>query len=84
VVCAGIHMSDIPLFPCSLLRGQITVRSVDNLTRRHGEEFLTLPPRVPVRTEVQTFSLVETNETLRRLRGGRSAARPSSSSTAGV
>jgi propanol-preferring alcohol dehydrogenase len=70
VVCAGIHMSDIPAFPYHLLWGERTVRSVANLTRRDGEEFLTLAPRVPVRTEVQTFSLVEANDALKRLRSG--------------
>ncbi len=70
VVCAGIHMSDIPSFPYRLLWGERTVRSVANLTRRDGEEFLALAPRVPVRTEVQTFPLAEANEALRRLREG--------------
>ncbi len=70
VVCAGIHMSDIPSFPYRLLWGERTVRSVANLTRSDGEEFLALAPRVPVRTEVQTFPLAEANEALRRLRGG--------------
>src|SRR5262249_7794032 len=59
VVCAGIHMSDIPAFPYDLLWGERTVRSVANLTRRDGEEFLALAPRVPVRTEVETFPLGE-------------------------
>jgi propanol-preferring alcohol dehydrogenase len=71
VVCAGIHMSDIPSFPYHILWGERTVRSVANLTRRDGEEFLALAPRVPVRTEVQTFPLAEANEALERLRGGR-------------
>jgi propanol-preferring alcohol dehydrogenase len=71
VVCAGIHMSDIPAFPYYLLWGERVVRSVANLTRRDGEEFLALAPRVPVRTEVETFSLAEGNEALRRLRDGR-------------
>jgi propanol-preferring alcohol dehydrogenase len=70
VVCAGIHMSDIPTFPYRLLWGERTVRSVANLTRRDGEEFLALAPRVPVRAEVQTFPLAEANEALRRLRAG--------------
>jgi propanol-preferring alcohol dehydrogenase len=70
VVCAGIHMSDIPSFPYHLLWGERVVRSVANLTRRDGEEFLALAPRVPVRTEVQTFPLREANEALRRLREG--------------
>jgi len=71
VVCGGIHMSDIPSFPYSLLWGERTVRSVANLTRRDGEEFLAMAPQVPVRTEVQPFPLREANEALARLRGGR-------------
>ena len=70
VVCGGIHMSAIPSFPYHLLWGERTVRSVANLTRRDGEEFLALAPRVPVRTEVQTFPLSEANEALNRLRRG--------------
>ena len=70
VVCAGIHMSDIPAFPYRILWGERVVRSVANLTRRDGEEFLALAPRVPVRTEVQTFPLKEANEALARLRAG--------------
>jgi propanol-preferring alcohol dehydrogenase len=70
VVCAGIHMSDIPSFPYRLLWGERSVRSVANLTRRDGEEFLDLAPRVPVRTEVQTFPLAEANDALQRLRRG--------------
>jgi propanol-preferring alcohol dehydrogenase len=71
VVCAGIHMSDIPSFPYSLLWEERTVRSVANLTRRDGEEFLALAPRVPVRAEVETFALAEANEALTRLCTGR-------------
>ena len=71
VVCAGIHMSDIPPFPYDLLWGERVVRSVANLTRRDGEEFLTLAPRVPVRTEVETYPLEQANEALDRLRAGR-------------
>ena len=71
VVCAGIHMSDIPSFPYEILWGERSVRSVANLTRRDGEEFLALAPEVPVRTEVATFSLEEANEGLNALRGGR-------------
>jgi propanol-preferring alcohol dehydrogenase len=70
VVCAGIHMSDIPSFPYELLWEERSVRSVANLTRRDGEEFLALAPRVPVRTEVEEFPLEEANEALDRLRGG--------------
>jgi propanol-preferring alcohol dehydrogenase len=71
VVCAGIHMSDIPAFPYELLWGERVVRSVANLTRRDGEEFLALAPRVPVRTEVEAFPLEQANEALARLRDGR-------------
>jgi alcohol dehydrogenase, propanol-preferring len=70
VVCAGIHMSDIPSFPYRLLWEERTLRSVANLTRDDGERFLALAPRVPVRTEVETFPLSEANEALRRLRSG--------------
>jgi propanol-preferring alcohol dehydrogenase len=71
VVCAGIHMSDIPAFPYRLLWGERTVRSVANLTRADGEAFLALAPQVPVRTSVETFPLAEANEALQRLRTGR-------------
>ena len=70
VVSGGIHMSDIPSFPCDLLWGERVVRSVANLTRADGEEFLELAPRVPVKTAVQTFPLEEANEALNRLRRG--------------
>jgi alcohol dehydrogenase, propanol-preferring len=70
VVCAGIHMSDIPQFPYELLWGERVVRSVANLTRRDGEEFLALAPTIPVRTEVETFPLEQANEALERLRSG--------------
>jgi len=63
-------MSDIPSFPYELLWGERVVRSVANLTRADGEEFLALAPTVPVRTEVATFPLEEANEALGRLRGG--------------
>jgi propanol-preferring alcohol dehydrogenase len=71
VVCAGIHMSDVPSFPYEVLWGERAVRSVANLTRRDGEEFLALAPRVPVRTEVTPFPLEGANETLEALRGGK-------------
>jgi propanol-preferring alcohol dehydrogenase len=71
VVCGGIHMTDIPSFPYHVLWDERTVCSVANLTRRDGEEFLALAPRVPVRTEVETFPLAEANEALRRLRTGK-------------
>ena len=64
-------MSDIPSLPYHLLWGERTVRSVANLTRRDGEEFLALAPQVPVRTEVETFALAGANEALARLRSGR-------------
>jgi propanol-preferring alcohol dehydrogenase len=71
VVCAGIHMSDIPAFPYRLLWGERTVRSVANLTRRDGDEFLQIAPQVPVRTSVEIFPLTEANDALERLRTGR-------------
>jgi propanol-preferring alcohol dehydrogenase len=70
VVCAGIHMSDIPSFSYDLLWGERAVRSVANLTRRDGEEFLELAPKVPVRTETREFELGEANEALQHLRAG--------------
>jgi len=71
VVAAGIHMSDVPAFPYELLWGERAVRSVANLTRADGREFLELAPRVPVRTEVETLPLWQANEALDRLRSGR-------------
>jgi propanol-preferring alcohol dehydrogenase len=71
VVCGGIHMSDIPTFPYAILWGERHIRSVANLTRRDGEEFLALAPQVPVRPKVERFSLSEANEALERLREGR-------------
>jgi len=70
VVCGGIHMSDIPSFPYDILWGERSIRSVANLTRRDGEEFLALAPRVPVRTEVQSYPLEEANRALEDLRRG--------------
>jgi propanol-preferring alcohol dehydrogenase len=70
VVCAGIHMSDIPAFAYELLWGERVVRSVANLTRLDGAEFLALAPKVPVRTEVEVFPLSQANEALARLRDG--------------
>jgi alcohol dehydrogenase, propanol-preferring len=70
VVCAGIHMSDIPSFPYDILWGERVLRSVANLTRRDGEELLSLAPRVPVRTRVEAFPLEEANDALAKLRGG--------------
>jgi alcohol dehydrogenase, propanol-preferring len=71
VVCAGIHMSDIPSFPYADLWGERTIRSVANLTRRDGEEFLALAPRVPLRTTVTTYPLERAPEALEDLRAGR-------------
>jgi alcohol dehydrogenase, propanol-preferring len=71
VVCAGIHMSDIPTFPYEILWGERMLRSVANLTRRDGDEFMTLAPRVPVRTEVAEYRLERANIALDDLRGGR-------------
>lgn len=70
VVCGGIHMSDIPSFPYDILWGERVVRSVANLTRRDGEEFLALAPQVPVATEVNPFPLARANEALDALRRG--------------
>jgi propanol-preferring alcohol dehydrogenase len=70
VVCGGIHMSDIPQLPYELLWGERVLRSVANLTRADGEEFLALAPQVPVRTEVETHPLERANEALGRLRAG--------------
>lgn len=70
VVCGGIHMSDIPAFPYEILWGERVVRSVANLTRQDGSEFLALAPRIPVRTEVEPFALEQANEALDRLRAG--------------
>jgi alcohol dehydrogenase, propanol-preferring len=71
VVCGGIHMSDIPSFPYERLWGERVLRSVANLTRRDGEEFLALAPKVPVRTQVAAYPLGAANEALEDLRRGR-------------
>jgi propanol-preferring alcohol dehydrogenase len=71
VVCAGIHMSDIPSFPYELLWGERVLRSVANLTRRDGKELLALAPQIPVRTTVETFPLAEAERALDSLRSGR-------------
>ncbi|MBI4420981.1 MAG: zinc-dependent alcohol dehydrogenase family protein [Gemmatimonadetes bacterium] len=70
VVCAGIHMSDIPPMPYEVLWGERVVRSVANLTRKDGEEFLMLAPRIPVRTATTPFPLGKANDALARLRRG--------------
>ena len=80
VICAGIHMSDIPSFPYELLWGERAIRSVANLTRADGDEFLALAPTVPVRTEIERFALEDANEALDRLRRRRARGpRPCSS-----
>jgi len=71
VVCGGIHMSDIPSFPYSILWEERILRSVANLTRKDGEDLLALAPRVPVKTEVVEFPLAQANEALACLRDGR-------------
>jgi propanol-preferring alcohol dehydrogenase len=71
VVCAGIHMSDIPSFPYDILWREKVVRSVANLTREDGEEFFSVAPEVPVRTETTAFPLKNANEALDSLRDGR-------------
>lgn len=71
VVCGGIHMSNIPSFPYSILWEERSICSVANLTRRDSAEFMTLAPKVPVRTAVETFALEEANEALARLRNGK-------------
>lgn len=71
VVCGGIHMSDIPSFPYKILWGERAVRSVANLTRQDGEEFLALAPKVPVRTKIVPFPLAQANEALNSLREGK-------------
>lgn len=71
VICAGIHMSDIPSFPYSILWEERVLRSVANLTRQDGEEFLALAPKVPVRTEVHAYPLDTANDALSDLREGR-------------
>jgi alcohol dehydrogenase, propanol-preferring len=71
IVCGGIHMSDIPSFPYVDLWGERTICSVANLTRRDGEEFLELAPRVPVQTQIETFPLEQANTALEQLRSGK-------------
>jgi propanol-preferring alcohol dehydrogenase len=70
VVCGGIHMSDIPSFPYADLWGERVICSVANLTRRDGEEFLEIAPRVPVKTQTETFPLAEANTALEKFRSG--------------
>jgi alcohol dehydrogenase, propanol-preferring len=70
VVCGGIHMSDVPTFPYHLLWEERSVRSVANLTREDGREFMRLAAELPIHTEVERFRLEEANEALARLRQG--------------
>jgi propanol-preferring alcohol dehydrogenase len=70
LVCGGIHMSDVPAMPYSLLWGERSIRSVANLTRRDGVEFLALAARIPVKTQVETFALTDANAALESLRTG--------------
>ena len=70
VICAGIHMSEIPAFPYDILWGERSIRSVANLTRRDGLEFLDLAPRIPIHTEIHRFPLAAANEALQQLRRG--------------
>ena len=70
VVCAGIHMSEIPSFPYEILWGERTLGSVANLTHQDGEEFLSLAPQVPIKVQTEIFSLEEANEALEKLRSG--------------
>jgi propanol-preferring alcohol dehydrogenase len=71
VVSAGIHMSDIPSFPYEILWGERTLRSVANLTRSDGEEFMRIAPEVPVRSQITEYPLEEANQALDDLRAGR-------------
>jgi propanol-preferring alcohol dehydrogenase len=71
VVCAGIHMSDIPSFPYPLLWEERVIRSVANLTRADAREFLALAKKIPIRTHVQVYPLAEANAALDDLRAGR-------------
>ena len=71
VVCGGIHMSDIPSFPYELLWGERSVCSIANLTRKDAAEFMSIAPKVPVRTTTQLFRLEQANEALTQLRGGK-------------
>lgn len=71
VICAGIHMSDIPSFPYQILWEERQIRSVANLTRQNGNEFLALAPQIPIQTQVTAFALSEANEALNALKGGK-------------
>ena len=88
VVCAGIHMTDIPSFPYAELWGERSIRSVANLTRKDGEEFLALATKVPVRTSVTTYELDRAEDALSDLRAGRfegsAVVVPGTTTTAGI
>ncbi|HEY7960171.1 MAG TPA: alcohol dehydrogenase, partial [Sphingomicrobium sp.] len=71
VVCGGIYMSDIPSFPYEILWGERTLRSVANLTRADGDEFLRLAPTIPIHSQVRVYPLERANEALEDLREGR-------------
>lgn len=71
VVCAGIHMSDIPSFPYSLMYGERSITSVTNLTRQDGTEFLELAPKIPIKTFITAYPLEKTNEALEDLKTGK-------------
>jgi propanol-preferring alcohol dehydrogenase len=71
VVCGGIHMSDIPGFPYKILWEERMIRSVANLTRKDGDEFLEIAPKIPIKTETQIFPLHKANEALNSLRAGK-------------
>ena len=71
VVCAGIHMSDLPSFPYAILWGERCLRSIANLTRRDGEEFFVIAPQAGVKTAVETYALGDANQALQRLRSGK-------------
>lgn len=70
VVCAGIHMSDIPSFPYSILWGERVLRSVANLTRQDGKRLLEIAPKVPIKTQITVFPLTQLNEALEKFRKG--------------
>ena len=76
VVCGGIHMSDIPGFPYDNLWGERSITSVANLTRRDGDEFLALAPRVPIKTQIEEFPLEKANEALDKFRTGKTTGTP--------
>ena len=71
MVCAGIHMSDIPSFPYDILWGERRIQSVANLTRKDGEEFLQLMNEISIKTEITAYPLEQANQALDDLRAGR-------------